>query len=92
MKSVQYLRPYTVDELATLQQQVQRVFVETPSFVAAAVLMQELHKRLTTNLHEEPADSPAPEPIEELIQCLDRCRTTFIKISHKGITREEHVS
>lgn len=92
MATVQYLRPHSVEELAQLQQKLQGIFLDVPSFVASAVLMQELHKRLTTNLHERPAHHDAPEPLASLIQDLDRLRTTFIKISVKGISRSESLS
>jgi hypothetical protein len=88
--TVEYLRPHSIDEMATLQLAVQRVFADTPSFVAMAILQLELKRRLDDSEDGHP-DTP-PEPIAQLLEALDRAIPSYVQISVKGITREESVS
>lgn len=63
MAGVQYLRPYTMHELAVLQQAVQILFREVPSVIAMTVIAAELERRLDVTRRGILAGT-APEPAE----------------------------
>lgn len=97
---VQYMRGYSIDEIAELQGKVQKLFTETPGIVVAAVLTMELLNRLRgERCADDPptvpptcADLPAPEPIQRAIHGLEAVAPFLVGLAHDGLARKEVIS
>lgn len=98
--NVQYMRGYTIEEMAVLQEKVQAVFAETPSIVGAAVIAHELLIRLRGERCEddppivEPSckEIPTPAPIQAVVDALEGAVPLLIGLSHDGLSRKEVIS